>query len=420
MGWTPILLSSKLADESWRSVYAIAEAVVRHEYLPSIYRRPGDKCGEALLFGYLALSTNEGGAWVEQTESCSNAAIEDAESLAGSTALYGGLSGLGWTVEHLCRAFGQDEGSGIDLNGDIDSAILLQLARREWPGPYDLVYGLVGVGIYFLERLPCEAACRGIRLVMDHLEALSQWTDEGLTWLTRPELLSDAEREYFIGGNYNLGCAHGIPGILYLLNEVAVTSIDCRAADLLEHAMRWFIARKRPTGSLSWFSSFYSASVQSDDSRLGWCYGDLGILTVLLQIARRTGREDWREFAQNLLEHCLAWPPERAQVNDAPLCHGAAGVAHLFNRIYHTEGDVRCREASLKWFERALGMRRPGEGVGGFFARATRGLDARVVWDPNPAFLDGSIGIALALLAGLCPIEPRWDRLLLASGFGGG
>ena len=42
--------------------------------------------------------------------------------------------------------------------------------------------------------------------------------------------------------------------------------------------------------------------------------------------------------------------------------------------------------------------------------------DGPTIWEPSPDFLDGAIGVALALLAALAPVEPLWDRLLLLSG----
>jgi len=66
-------------------------------------------------------------------------------------------------------------------------------------------------------------------------------------------------------------------------------------------------------------------------------------------VARRAGRDDWQKFANNLLDHCLAWPPDKAGVADAPLCHGATGAAHILNRIYHSENDPRCMDAALMW-----------------------------------------------------------------------
>ena len=72
------------------------------------------------------------------------------------------------------------------------------------------------------------------------------------------------------------------------------------------------------------------------------------------------------------------------------------------------------RDAGRAWFARALGARRPGIGVGGYvawsFDRAGNGG-----WVAEPGFLTGAAGVGLALLAAATPLEPRWDRLLLAS-----
>src|SRR5262249_58816684 len=139
-----------------------------------------------------------------------------------------------------------------------------------------------------------------------------------------------------------------------------------------------------------WLSA-WPAPGQSDNSRLTWCYGDLGILSVLFQVSRRTGREDLRGFARDLLDHCLARPPEDYGVVDAPLCHGAAGVAHIFNRLYQAENDPRCREAALRWFDRALSMRQPASGAGGFLAATRPDPAGPTLWEASPAFLDAAI-----------------------------
>jgi hypothetical protein len=53
-------------------------------------------------------------------------------------------------------------------------------------------------------------------------------------------------------------------------------------------------------------------------------------------------------------------------------------------------------------------MRRP-EGIAGFAIRS----DGPESWLPSATLLDGAIGVALALLAAIQPVEPAWDRLLL-------
>ena len=63
---------------------------------------------------------------------------------------------------------------------------------------------------------------------------------------------------------------------------------------------------------------------------------------------------------------------------------------------------------------RTLELRQPGRGISGFSAYRLRS-DGRVTWADDPGILTGAAGIALALLAATTPIEPAWDRMLLAS-----
>jgi lantibiotic modifying enzyme len=411
--WTPILPPDSLAAS--RAHEAIAEfsrAISQGDYPPLIAKKFKHRnYEEPILYGYLALAYDTA-EWRELTADHLNTAIESAPSLRNSLALFGGLCGLGWVVEHFAREWEEDD----DPIGDIDGYVLQVLERTPWSGSYDLISGLVGVGVYFLERMPRDSAVRGLRLVLDRLEALAERTSVGVTWHTGPELLGEFQREMTPAGQYNLGVAHGVPGVIHFLNELAAAGIEThRATHLLGGAMDWLIAQQHPPERMSRFG-YWVASTDSGDSRLTWCYGDLGILAVVWQAARRTGRPDWRCLANELLDHCLAWPPDQSGIADAALCHGAAGAAHIFNRIYQETGDSRCLAASRAWLDCVLNMRRAGEGVGGFLARAVVEPEKIPVWDPNPAFLDGAIGVALTLLAAVSPCEPNWDRLLLLSG----
>ena len=106
--------------------------------------------------------------------------------------------------------------------------------------------------------------------------------------------------------------------------------------------------------------------------------------------------------------------PEDSGVVDAGLCHGAAGVAHLFNRMYQATGAPRLGEAAQFWFERTLALRRAGEGMSGFSAWMSA-PDGEQGWVADPYFLTGAAGIGLALLAAVTPCEPEWDRVLLTA-----
>ena len=82
--------------------------------------------------------------------------------------------------------------------------------------------------------------------------------------------------------------------------------------------------------------------------------------------------------------------------------------------MYHDSGDARLAETARSWFARALEMRRPGEGLGGFAAWMP--AEDTPGWVAERGILTGAAGVGLALLAAITPIEPAWDRMLLLSG----
>jgi hypothetical protein len=98
-------------------------------------------------------------------------------------------------------------------------------------------------------------------------------------------------------------------------------------------------------------------------------------------------------------------------VLDAGICHGAAGVAHIFNRLYQATGDEELGDAARRWYRQLLTMRRPGEGIAGFPAR--NHVDGRDVWIADDSVLMGASGVGLVRLAAVTELEPAWDRALL-------
>ena len=48
-------------------------------------------------------------------------------------------------------------------------------------------------------------------------------------------------------------------------------------------------------------------------------------------------------------------------MRDAGLCHGAAGLAHLYNRMFQASRDERFAAAARCWFQRTLELRQSGQ-----------------------------------------------------------
>lgn len=438
VNWKPIVLSSSpMADRAWESIRAIAWDILNRSYPPpSILPRDWHSVYEdALLLAYMARCTAEV-EWGERCVSRLNEAIEQSHGRMRSFSLFGGLGGLGWTVEHVSRVLDEtfavdrefsgereagtrlEEAEGSpqeDLNEEIDGAFIKRLRMPVQRGLFDLIHGLVGYGTYFLERWPRGSSEEGLELVIHALEKIAEDVDAGTTWFSAPATIPVSEREQCPEGYYNFGVAHGVPAVVHFLYQVSMTGIaQAPVRSLLDRALNWLLARAdlQKVNGLR-FPSWVTPDGEIRSARPTWCYGDLGVAALLFQVGEGIGNLVARTFALEMLEDCVKMPVDLYRIDDAGLCHGATGVAHIYNRMYQSEGDCRFQTAALDWYERALSMFRPGTGVGGYCKWAA--WEGKSGWEPWPAFLDGSIGVALALLGAVTSVEPQWDRKLLLS-----
>lgn len=420
--WRP-LLTGDLAAQAQQAVDEIAVALdSRTPNSPDLEARgaslAGGTAGQALLRAYLHLHTGE----ERQADRAADLLETAAESLASTVmmpGLYSGFTGVAWVVEHLQgRLFESDPND--DPNLEIDEALLSFLDSSTGPDEYDLIIGFTGIGVYARERLPRPSGAAVLAKVIARLAAQAENDPDGTTWFTPPERLPEWQRELHPDGLYNLGVAHGMPAVVALLGVTAAAGAAAGAAAdtaraLLDGAVNWLLAHQLPPGSDSCFGSSFSPGQDPVPSRLAWCYGDPGIAATLLLAAQATGRPEWEREALAIAHSTVGRPEDKSGIRDPGLCHGAAGLAHLYNRLWQSTGDEAFATAARFWIERTLAMRTPGEGIAGFRAWRIDIGGGEGTWHPEPGFLEGATGIGLALLAAVSTVEPEWDRILLLS-----
>jgi len=384
VSWRP-LLEGELASRAEEAVRAIREDLAEPAY-PFLE----GKAGAALFHGYLGDA--------ERADQLMEHAVDALEATPMPPGLYAGFTGIAWAAHHLGVA---DDMSEID-------EILLTAITAPWTGDYDLIRGLAGFGVYALEQFPRPSAALCLEAIVDRLDETAQRLEQGVTWFTNPELLFPHQRERFPRGGYNLGVAHGVPGVIaFLANACRLGIRPEKARPLLEGAVRWVLSYRGPR-----FPAWVEPGVEAQPSRLAWCYGDPGVAAILLSAARAIGNEEWERVALDIALRATTAAPEDSGVQDAGLCHGAFGLAHLYNRIYQAGGDERFADAARLWYRRGLDMRRPERCIAGFESWEL-GADMQFGWRKDPGFLAGAAGIGLALLASLTSVEPEWDRLLM-------
>jgi lantibiotic modifying enzyme len=364
--------------------------------------------GRALFFAKLAeaQSDREDAARARRLLA---AAVKESRSLSHSPGLYAGIIGLAWTAQHLTRLVSSDVLDSLD---DIDARLASELAGEPVEGPFELMYGLVGVGVYLLERLPRPDARAALEGLVTWLGARAERSAGGIAWRTSPGELHPEARMEFPNGCYYPGVAHGNAGVIGLLASIAEAGIAVeRAIELLEGAVPWLLAREL-SGGTALFP--YQTDLQGirKPSRSAWCTGGPGISWMLWRAGEVADERSWRERALGLAMDATRRPLAETGVRDACLCHGAAGLGLLYHRWFAATGDERLGDESVRWFRRTLEEQRPGTGVAGF---AAMNLPQNRK-EAAAGFLFGVAGIGLALLSASAPVTPAWDRLLLQSG----
>ena len=142
-------------------------------------------------------------------------------------------------------------------------------------------------------------------------------------------------------------------------------------------------------------------------TRLAWCYGDLGIAFALYRAARARGRDDPAE-ALALARNRGTETQEQAGVLDAGLCHGTAGVAHLYMRRHRASGDAELGQAARIWLDRTLALRTT-HAFAGFPSWIMMPGGTRPRQDDRGRIApDGCDRRGARVAAMICELEPSW------------
>jgi hypothetical protein len=213
--------------------------------------------------------------------------------------------------------------------------------------------------------------------------------------------------------NFNLGISHGNPAIILILGLIYEHYPDYkdRLEPFIIKAMHWLSGNKNTSGEGSYFSGYTMGFPNTDYTPLRWCYGDMGIGFCYYLTGKRTMNAVWVEEGISILENCVKrLELELVEIDEAHICHGAAGLGHMFNRIYQDTEIEDFKIAAVKCFEKVLEQAVYEDGNILFYSN--KGEYGRI---PFGGLMEGSLGIALTLLATISNAEPKWDRLFLLS-----
>jgi hypothetical protein len=314
-----------------------------------------------------------------------------------------GFTGVAFAIAHLADLVETEP----DTLPDLDSAIANVIDRDPWRLDWELMVGLLGLGVYGLERAATPTGRAIAERAARHLAAIAEHAPTGATWRVMggeyPAELLEANPDGF----YFLGTAYGVLGAICFLAATGAAGIASDPA-LLSDAVAWVRALDRPDRPHR-FPGYLAAGWDGDDGMSrGWCAGDTAVGLALVSAGLATGEKDW-------VDHGVAVTIQGAKIGETPgdlsLCHGAVGHGHMLNRLAQATGSDELAHLARLAYRRGLAAREPGTGIGGF-SQIARGPKSK---DPGfaPSLQLGATGIALGFLAATSEVAPDWDRAFL-------
>ena len=323
----------------------------------------------------------------------------------------GGITGFAWLLNYLIK-YDLIETDSEEMLQDIDSQLKNYLASLDFETRHDLdfLHGLQGIAFYFLSRENNENV---LDLILTHIEKQAIPEPDGsIKWIFTNRLFNTS--------SYNLSLSHGIASIIALLLRFMDNGVHMdRVKSIMDGAIKYLLKFKQDH---EFHFSFFPNVVSLENgktthvpsqSRLAWCYGDLGIAYQLYDAGQVTKNQPLIDFSLEVLLHSAGRRNQSDhQVMDAGLCHGAAGNVLLFKRIFEKTSNDRFREAAEFWLNQTLNYAKFTEGLAGY--RLYDGT-SRSYRSADHSFLEGIGGIAMVLSSELSMDKelPWYECLLL-------
>lgn len=317
-----------------------------------------------------------------------------------------GLSGVFDVLNYL------NEVNFID-DGYQDSEYMLNQIFKEQLLHYvdklnlDFLHGSSGVLLYLVNSSNPEISVEYYALVVDlYKKRLMKYENNLIAFPSYN--FKKFSPEYEI----NLSLSHGNSAIICILSKIFSKTKNNKVKNIIEDLFKSYEIVKRKNNNR--ILSLYPHSTSDlNESRIAWCYGDLGIANAYWQAGKAFNNLEWKQEAIAIMLHSAKRRDlKENKVVDAGICHGTAGIAHIFNRFYKETHIKEFDEARLYWLNETLHMAKFDDGLLGY-----KSFHGEQGWLNDYGLLEGIAGIGLVLLGFLTDdVEDlNWDRCLLLS-----
>lgn len=387
-------------------VNLIAEYILKNnpQYINKDYGLYSGQFGILLFLLYYSMHTHDK-KYVSYTENYAERLLQQFVEKEKRHTFCSGLSGILYLFEFL------REKEIIDLDISevqplLENYIVLNMRHDIQQKYYDFMHGALGIGLYFLKRKTNQEY---IYELIDflYLTAEKDTKRQIFKWESKinPE-------DNLIG--YNLALSHGISSIIIFLSRVIRSGIiNDKIREMLNGAVNFVLSNQKDCTQLgSFFPSYVLKDSPKEDfkSRLGWCYGDLGVGIALLQSGNAMNQIEWKEKGiEVLLQSTYRRSFDQTMVNEAGICHGSAGIAMIYRRMFFETDCDQFKNAISYWIQQTLDYSKFEDGLVGYKTFENKR------WKCDFSLLTGISGIGLTLLSYIDKTVHDWDELFLTT-----
>lgn len=401
--WNPLLTEGSLKEGVMDILPHIKVALDNHLNLQNI---------PSLFFGNLSASLFYSN-WCQFDSECGEKEIQDkiyglvensidlinsADNL--SLSYVEGVNGIAWAYQYLLSN-GALSDEIEDCLIDFDEIIIKELYKNIKTRDLDLFYGVCGNLNYLIERHA------GQKIALEIIpNALRQIND--ILFDPTDGILNKHQSHEII-----FGFAHGFASVLSILCKIAQADQKLKenCQDLYFKLFQFYASFKQGSGKNYSYPNVIDKGQIEDFSPIRWCHGEMGpALAFAFGGVTFNSQGLIQEAIDTGLKTISRMPLAQQEITEYGVCHGAAGNAHLYARLYNYTGEDAFAEAAKQWLRRALEMAYHKDGLAGFKVLSPNGKYVNSI-----NFLNGISGLGLVLISAIAVKAPTWDKCIMLS-----
>ncbi|WP_299315140.1 lanthionine synthetase C family protein [uncultured Aquimarina sp.] len=325
-----------------------------------------------------------------------------------------GIAGAGWVIEFLKNEDFIEIDTDVLLS-ELDTYLCNSMETDIKKGNYDFLHGALGYAVYFFKRyentnsLELKLKYKEYLLMfISNLTKVAQRKETNMLWW------ESAKNEI------NISMSHGMSSIINFLSRLyKYEDFKTLVKPLIDGAVAYILSCKNNKyDTLSLFPNIiFKDEIIDRNSRLAWCYGDLGIGVTLWQVGKLLDNTAYRKEAIDIVKYTSTRKTyKQTFVKDAGICHGSIGVMNMYNYMYRETKKTLFKEALDFWMDKTIEMAFHDDGYAGYKQFVENMKEGKKGdWKNQTNLLEGIAGIGLSIISYVAPFDTKWDECLMIS-----